>query len=71
LVVVRLIRVVLSAIRATAARYDLEAFNLVPDVLVVGGVDQEDQPVRAGVGVVVLTGFPWTKYARLFGVHSL
>jgi hypothetical protein len=56
--------------RAAAARYDLEAFNLVPDVLVVGGVGQEDQPVRAGVGVVVLAGFPWTEYARLFGVHS-
>jgi len=26
--------------------------------------------VRAGVGVVVLTGFPWTEYARLCGVHS-
>jgi hypothetical protein len=70
LVVVRLIRVELSAIRAAAARYDLEAFNLVPDVLVVCGVGQEDQPVRAGVGVVVLTGFPWTEYARLIGVHS-
>ena len=44
MVVVRLIRVGLSAIRAAAARYDLEAFNLAPDVLVVAGVGQEDQP---------------------------
>jgi hypothetical protein len=42
-------RVGLSAMRAAAARYDLEAFNLVPDVLVEDGVGQEDQPVRAGV----------------------
>ena len=70
MVVVRLIRVGLSAIRAAAARYDLEALNLVPEVLVVGGVGQEDQPVRAGVGVGVLTGFPWTEYARPFSVHS-
>jgi len=71
LVAVRLIRVGLSAIRAAAARYDLEALNLVPDVLRVGGVGQKDQPVRAGVGVVILTSFAWTEYARLSGVHSL
>jgi hypothetical protein len=33
-------------------------------------VGQEDQPVRASVGVMILIDFAWTKYARLFGVHS-
>src|SRR5215208_4560727 len=33
-------------------------------------VGQENQPVGAGVWVVVLTGFAWTEYARLCGVHS-
>jgi hypothetical protein len=66
-----LIGVGLSAIRAAAARHDLEALNLIPEVLVVSGVGQEDQPVRAGVGVVVLIDFGWPKYARLIGVHSL
>jgi hypothetical protein len=66
-----LIGVGLSTIRAAAARHDFEALNLIPEVLVVSGVGQEDQPIRAGVGVVVLTGFAWAEYARLFGVHSL
>jgi hypothetical protein len=60
----------LAAIRATAARHDLEALNLIPEVLVVSGVGQEDKPVGAGVGVMVLAGSPWTEYARLLGVHS-
>jgi hypothetical protein len=60
----------LPAIRATAARHGFYALDLIADGLVEDGVGQEDQPLGAGVGVVVLAGFPWTEYARLCGVHS-
>jgi len=59
------------AIRATAARHHFQTLYLSPEVLVVGGVGQEDQPVRAGVGVSVLASFAGAEYARLFDVHSL
>ena len=61
----------LSAIRATAARHHFQTLDFLAYGFVEYGVGQEDQPVRAGVGVVILTSFPWTEYARLFGVHSL
>jgi len=62
----------LSASCAAAARHHFQTLDFLAHGFVEDGVGQEDQPVRAGVGVVVLTGFPWTKYkyARLFGVHS-
>jgi hypothetical protein len=61
----------LSAIRAAAAQHHFQTLDFLAHGFVEDGVGQEDKPVRAGVGVVVFTGFPWTKYARLFGVHSL
>jgi hypothetical protein len=61
----------LSAIRATAARHHFQALDLIADGFVEDGVGQKDQPVCAGVGVMVLTGFPRTEHARLYGVHSL
>jgi hypothetical protein len=61
----------LLSVRAAAARQHFQTLDFLPHGFVEDGVGQEYQPVRAGVGVVVLTGFPWTKYARLFGVHSL
>jgi hypothetical protein len=61
----------LSASRTTAARHHFQALDFLAHGFVEDGIGQEDQPVRAGVGVVVLTGFSWTEYARLFGVHSL
>src|SRR5215204_3046816 len=64
-------RVGLSAIRAAAARHGLYALDLIADGLVEDSVGQEDQPVRAGVGVSVLASFAGAEYARLFGVHSL
>src|SRR5215213_721192 len=60
----------LSAIRAAAARHDLEALNLIPEALVVSGIDQEDQPLLANVGVRVLAIFAGAEYARLFSVHN-
>jgi hypothetical protein len=60
----------LSAIRATTARHHFQALDFFAHSFLEDGVGQEDQPVGAGVGVVVLTGFPWTEYARLCGVHS-
>jgi hypothetical protein len=51
-------------------RHGFYALDLIADGLVEDGVGQEDQPLEAGVGVVVLAGFPWTEYARLCGVHS-
>jgi hypothetical protein len=63
-------RPVLLSVRAAAARYHFQTLDFLAHGFVEDGVGQEDQPVRAGVGVVVLTGFPWTEYARLFGVHS-
>ena len=59
------------ASRATATRYHFQALDFLTHGFVKYGVGQEDQPVRAGVEVSVLTGFPWTEYARLCGVHSL
>ena len=61
----------LSAIRAAAARHHFQALDFLAHGFVKYGVGQEDQPVRAGVGVVVLTGLSWTEYARRIGVHSL
>jgi hypothetical protein len=61
----------LAAIRAAAARYHFQMLDFLAHGFVEDGVGQEDQPVRASVGVVVLTGFSWTEYARLIGVHSL
>ena len=55
---------------AAAARHDFQTLDFIAHGFVEDGVGQEDQPVRAGVGVVVLAGFAWTEYARLFGVHS-
>src|SRR4051794_17234481 len=59
----------LSAIRATAARHHFQTLNFLAHGFLEDGVGQEDQSVRAGVGMVVLTGFAWTEYARLCGVH--
>jgi hypothetical protein len=61
----------LSPIRAAAARHHFQTLHFLAHSFVEDGVDQEDKPVGAGVGVVVLTGSPWTEYARLCGVHSL
>src|SRR5215211_5464029 len=61
----------LSAVRAAAARHHFQTLDFLAHGFIEDGVGQEDQPVRAGVGVSVLTGFPWTEYARLCGVHSL
>jgi hypothetical protein len=58
------------AIRAAAARHYFQTLDFLAHCFLEDGVGQEDQPVRAGVGVSVLASFPWTKYARLFGVHS-
>ena len=60
----------LLAIRAAAARYHFQTLDFLAHGFVKHGVSQEDQSVRAGVGVVILPGFPWAEYARLFGVHS-
>src|SRR5215207_11172038 len=61
----------LSAIRAAAARHHVQTLDLLAHGFVEDGVGKEDQPVGAGVGVVVLTSFAWAEYARLFGVHSV
>ena len=58
-----------GAIRAAAARHHLQTLDFLAYGFVEEGVGQEDQPVRAGVGVVVLTSFAWTEYARLSGFH--
>ena len=58
------------ASHAAAARHHFQTLDFLAHGFVEDSVGQEDQPVGAGVGVV-LTGFAWTKYARLFGVHSL
>jgi hypothetical protein len=60
----------LLASSAAAARQHFQTFDFLAHGFVKYGVGQEDQPVHAGMGVVVLTGFPWTEYARLFSVHS-
>jgi len=60
----------LSTIRAAAAGHSFQTLDFLAHGFVKYGVGQEDKPVGAGVGVVVLTGFPWTEYARLYGVHS-
>jgi hypothetical protein len=64
-------RLVLLSVRAAAAGHHFQTLDFLAHGFVEDGIGKEDQPVRAGVGVVVLTGFPWTKYARLFGVHSV
>jgi len=61
----------LLTIRAAAARHNFQTLDFLAHGLVKYGVGKEDEPVSAGVGVVVLTSFAWTEYARLFGVHSL
>src|SRR5829696_5641080 len=61
----------LPAIRAAAARHHFQTLDFLAHGFVEGGVGQEDKPVGAGVGMVVLAGFAWAKYARLCGVHSL
>jgi hypothetical protein len=61
----------LSAICAAAARHHFQTLDFLAHGFVEDGVGKEDQPIRAGVGMVVITGFPWTEYASLFGVHSL
>jgi hypothetical protein len=71
LVAAWLIGVGLSVIRAATARHNFQTLDFLAHGFVKDGVGQEDKPVGAGVGVVVLTGFPWTEYARLCGVHSL
>ena len=65
------LRAGLSAIRAAAARHHFQTLDFLAHGFVKYRVGQEDQPVRAGVGVAVLASFPWTEYARLCGVHSL
>ena len=60
----------LSVSCAAAARHHFQTLDFLAHGFVDDGVGKEDQPVGAGVGVVVFPGFPWTKYARLFGVHS-
>ena len=60
-----------STIRAAAAGHHFQTLNFLAHGFVEDGVGQEDKPVGAGVGVVVLNICAWTKYARLFGVHSL
>src|SRR5215212_8538308 len=59
----------LSVIRAAAARHHFQTLDFLAHSFVEDGVSQKHQSVRAGVGVVVLNSFSWTKYARLFGVH--
>jgi hypothetical protein len=59
------------AIRAAAARHHFQTLDFLAHGFVDDSVSQEDQPVRASVGVVVLTTFAWTKYTRLLDVHSL
>jgi hypothetical protein len=56
---------------AAAARHHFQKLDILAHGFVQYGIGQEDKPVRAGVRVVVLTGFPWTEKARLCGVHSL
>jgi hypothetical protein len=60
----------LSASGAAAARYHFQTLDFLAHGFVEDGVGQEDQTVSASVRVVVLTGFAWTEYARLFDVHS-
>jgi hypothetical protein len=45
----------LSASRAAAARHHFQTLDFLAHGFVKYAVGQEDQPVRAGVGVVVLT----------------
>jgi hypothetical protein len=64
-------RLVLLSVRAAAARHHFQTLDFLAHSFVEDGVGKEHDPLCAGVGVVVLTGFPWTEYARLCGVHSL
>jgi hypothetical protein len=59
-----------EAIGAAAAWHHFQTLDFLTHGFVEDGVGQEDQPARAGVGVVVLTPSAWTEYARLFSVHS-
>jgi hypothetical protein len=61
----------LSASCAAAARHHFQTLHFLAHGFVKYGVGQEDQPVRAGVRVVILIDFAWTEYARLCSVHSL
>jgi hypothetical protein len=63
-------RPVLLSVRAAAAWHHFQTLDFLTHGFVKCGVGQEDQPVGAGVGVMVLASFAWTKYARLCGVHS-
>jgi hypothetical protein len=60
-----------SLASAAAAGDGLYALDFVADGVVIDGVGQEDQSVRAGVRVVILFDFGRAEYARLFAVHSL
>jgi hypothetical protein len=59
----------LSAICTAAARHHFQTLDFLAHGFVEDGVGQEDKPVGAGVGVVVISGFTWTEYARLSGFH--
>jgi hypothetical protein len=63
-------RPVLLSVRTAAARHHFQTLDFLAHGFVEDGVGQEDQTVSASVRVVVLTGFAWTEYARLFDVHS-
>jgi hypothetical protein len=64
------LRMLACAIRAAAARHHFQTLDFLAHGFFEDGVGQEDKPVSASVRVVVLTGFAWTEYARLFDVHS-
>jgi hypothetical protein len=49
----------LAAISAAAARHHFQTLDFLAHCFLKDGVGKEDQPVRAGVGVMVLAGFPW------------
>ena len=51
-----LIRVGLSAFRAAAARHYFQTLDFLAHGFLEDGVGKEDQPVRTGVGVMVLAG---------------
>jgi len=51
-----LIGVELSTIRAVAARHYFQTLHFLAHGFLEDGVGKEDQPVRTGVGVMVLAG---------------
>jgi hypothetical protein len=61
---------VLLSVRTAAARHHFQALDFLAHGFLEDGVGQEDQSVRAGVGVMVLASFAGAEYARLCGVHS-